>query len=382
MVWVRSPVYFYKRGETFYFSRAVPSDLQHRFDKRKVEVSLRTKSEPRARKSAAALSDRLERYWDSLRMEMIYSRELGLSVVEEGTARQASKLTFDEVLELYHRLKGVGKTKLFFQGSERSIRYLKDCLGHNSVDGLMPGDAGLFRDYLLERGMSASSVKRVIASIRAILNLAIRERGLSGPNIFNGVFIPEDPDKRSRPPIPLGEIQRIQNECRSADDEPRWLLALISDTGVRLAEACGLLRSDFELTDTIPHLVIREHPWRRLKTSSSSRKIPLVGAALWAAGRIMEQPGQFAFPKYCSPNECKANSASAALNKWLKPRVSESCVIHSFRHSLRDRLRAVECPPDIADAIGGWTTVGVGQGYGEGYGLALKRKWMRQLASP
>ena len=315
-------------------------------------------------------------------MEMIYSRELGLSVIEEATARQASKLTFDEMLELYHRLKGVGKTKLSFQGSERSIRYLKDCLGHNSVDGLMRGDAGLFRDYLLERGMSASSVKRVIASIRAILNLAIRERGLSGPNIFNGVFIPEDPDKRSRPPIPLGEIQRIQKECRSADDEPRWLLALISDTGVRLAEACGLLRSDFELTDTIPHLVIREHPWRRLKTSSSSRKIPLVGAALWAAGRIVEQPGQFAFPKYCSPNECKANSASAALNKWLKPRVSESCVIHSFRHSLRDRLRAVECPPDIADAIGGWTTVGVGQGYGKGYGLVLKRKWMRQLASP
>ncbi|MGY8937010.1 MAG: DUF6538 domain-containing protein [Alphaproteobacteria bacterium] len=37
MVWVRSPVYVYKRGEMFYFSRAVPSDLQHRFDKRKVE---------------------------------------------------------------------------------------------------------------------------------------------------------------------------------------------------------------------------------------------------------------------------------------------------------------------------------------------------------
>jgi len=51
MVWVRSPVFFYKRGETFYFSRAVPSDLQHRFDKRKVEVSLRTKSEIRARKN-------------------------------------------------------------------------------------------------------------------------------------------------------------------------------------------------------------------------------------------------------------------------------------------------------------------------------------------
>ena len=69
MVWVRLPVYFYKRNDTFYFSRSIPSDLQHRFKKRKIEVSLRTKSESKAAKSAAALSERLERYWDSLRME-------------------------------------------------------------------------------------------------------------------------------------------------------------------------------------------------------------------------------------------------------------------------------------------------------------------------
>ena len=379
MVWVRSPVYFYKRGDTFYFSRAVPSDLQHRFDKRKVEVSLRTKSETKAGKSAAALSDRLERYWDSLRMEMIYSRELGLSVIEEAAAQKRSNLTFDEVLKLYHRLKGVGKTKLFFEGSERSIRYLKDCLGHNSIDGLMPGDAGQFRDYLLDRGMSSSSVRRVIASVRAMLNLVIKEYGLSGPNIFNGIFIPKDLHKKERPPIPADEIKTIQNECMSVDDEPRWLLALISDTGVRLAEACGLLNSDIQINDAVPHLVIREHPWRRLKTSSSSRELPLVGAALWAAERITKRQTEFAFPKYCSQTECKANSASATLNKWLKPRVTENCVIHSFRHSLRDRLRAVECPADIADSIGGWTTVGVGQGYGRGYGLDVKKKWMLEL---
>ena len=86
MVWVRSPVYFYKRKDTFYFSRAVPSDLRQRFNKRKIEVSLRTKSQVKAARSAAALSDRLERYWDSLRMEMVYSRELGLRAAPEVKA--------------------------------------------------------------------------------------------------------------------------------------------------------------------------------------------------------------------------------------------------------------------------------------------------------
>ena len=101
MVWVRSPVYFYKRNHTFYFSRAVPSDLCHRFNKKKIEVSLRTKSEARAAKSAAALSDRLERYWDSLRMEMIYSRELGMSVVpDEVSNANQTKLSFSDALAL------------------------------------------------------------------------------------------------------------------------------------------------------------------------------------------------------------------------------------------------------------------------------------------
>jgi integrase len=77
--------------------------------------------------------------------------------------------------------------------------------------------------------------------------------------------------------------------------------------------------------------------------------------------------------------KCNANSASAALNKWLKPRLPEGCVIHSFRHSLRDRLRAVECPSDIVDAIGGWTTEGIGQRYGKGYDLNVKARWMEMI---
>ena len=81
---VRLPVYFYKRNDTFYFSRSIPSDLQHCFQKRKIEVFLQTKSESKAAKSAAALPDRLERYWDGLWMEMIYSRELDLRVTPDS----------------------------------------------------------------------------------------------------------------------------------------------------------------------------------------------------------------------------------------------------------------------------------------------------------
>ena len=380
MVWVRLPVYFYKRNDTFYFSRSIPSDLQHRFKKRKIEVSLRTKSESKAAKSAAALSDRLERYWDSLRMEIIYSRELGLRVAPDAkTTISAKSFSMTEALALYHRLKGNGKTKLFFESSERSMRYLTDCLGHDDFAAIEISDAGRFRDFLFDRGMSSSSVKRVFSSVRAVINFAIREQGLSINNVFSGTFIPDDEAKTQRLPIPTEVLLTIQHECMQVDDEPRWLIALISDTGMRLSEACGLLTSDICLDGEMPHITVVTHPWRRLKTGPSSRQVPLVGASFWAAKQIVKQGHQFAFPKYCHESKCNANSASAALNKWLKSRVPSGCVIHSFRHSLRDRLRAAECPADIIDAIGGWTTEGVGHQYGKCHDLKVTYSWMKKL---
>ena len=44
-------------------------------------------------------------------------------------------------------------------------------------------------------------------------------------------------------------------------------------------------------------------------------------------------------------------------------------VMHSFRHSMRDRLRAVNCPSGMIDQIGGWSKRSGGEGYGEGFGL-------------
>ena len=72
-------------------------------------------------------------------------------------------------------------------------------------------------------------------------------------------------------------------------------------------------------------------------------------------------------------------SASAALNKWLKPRVNEDAVMHSLRHSMRDRLRAVECPSEMIEQIGGWSSSTVGSSYGKGYELPVLAKWMKMM---
>ena len=174
-----------------------------------------------------------------------------------------------------------------------------------------------------------------------------------------------------RKTISLAGIRLIQSECKRLDDDMRWLVAILSDSGMRLSEGAGLLRSDIKLNADVPHVVIQRNPWRGLKTVASERCVPLVGAAHWAAQRIMEEPSgdKFAFARYNRGGLTNGNSASAALNKWLKTFVDKGCTIHSLSHSMLDRLRAVDCPSDIIDQIGGWTREGVGEGYGEGHAL-------------
>ena len=377
-MYTKSPHYLYRRNGTYYFSRQVPSDLQTRFNKNRVVISLRTPSEQKAINSANKLADRLETYWNTLRLELFHTKELKLSFLDNEKVK-SEKLKLSEALDVYIKLKGKGKDKLFYQTAKRNVSYTIECFGNVDINSLKPIDAGKYRDFLFNKGLSTSSVKRVFSSINAVINISINEIGINMINPFSGTFIPDDNKKKTRLPIPIENIRNIQAECKNLDDDNRWLIALISDTGMRLSEATGLLSGDIILDAIIPHINLINHPWRRLKTKGSNRVIPLIGSSLWAAKRVLEAGNTYAFPRYTNENKCNANSASNGLNKWLKPRIPNDCVIHSFRHSLRDRLRAVQCPSDIVDAIGGWSTSGVGQTYGSGYNLDIKHKWMKKI---
>jgi integrase len=99
---------------------------------------------------------------------------------------------------------------------------------------------------------------------------------------------------------------------------------------------------------------------------------------LLGASSEADNGSDFAFPRYNRTSPPQPILPVQHLNKWLKQYVPAGCTMHSFRHSMRDRLRAVQCPADITDQIGGWTTDGVGQGYGSGYPLSVLRDWLEK----
>ena len=48
---------------------------------------------------------------------------------------------------------------------------------------------------------------------------------------------------------------------------------------------------------------------------------------------------------------------------------------------MRDRLRAVECPKEIIDQIGGWSSSDVGESYGVGFQLNNLNRWLGYIST-
>jgi integrase len=390
----KSIPYTFIRGGYFYFSRRVPADLQQHYRYPRVVQGLRTASISQAKVRANIAAAKLDAYWSHMRL--IKSEVIGLSLVKEPNLgagllaitpctpikKPSESPTLLDALNMYLKQKGKGRPQTFKAAAVRSCNYVINVSGNKALSEYTRQDALQFRDFLVNRKLTGSSVTRNFSYVKAVINFALSELALDIRNQFTGVYHDRAAGVLVRKPIPIDGVHKVQTECRKIDDDMRWLIALVSDTGMRLAEAAGLSKADFIGLDCdAPHIHLIKHPWRNLKTTSSQRLIPLSGQALWAAKQIVStpSPSEFAFPRYNTQSNTAANSASAALNKWLKQYVPSGCTMHSFRHSMRDRLRAVQCPADIVDQIGGWQTDGVGHSYGSGYPLDVLSVWMRKV---
>ncbi|MFC0201239.1 tyrosine-type recombinase/integrase, partial [Paracoccus rhizosphaerae] len=268
------------------------------------------------------------------------------------------------------------RNKTAQQQYDRAWAMLLGITGDALLKDIRREHANQFVEKLRARGITSDTISKYVYQIKPVLDTGIREFELGISNPFESLTIagsgPEKPHERL--PYTQEELEAIQQRCREMDDQRRWAIAMLSDTGARQAEVVGLRKDEVNLTGDVPHILIRPNENRRLKNAQSERKVPLVGEALWVAQRAMTTEGDNLFPVF-QPKKAGAafnpNSASAALNKWLKENklAKEGQGLHSFRHTLVDRLRDAGVPKDVREQIGGWKSQGVSEGYGKGFSL-------------
>jgi integrase len=257
-------------------------------------------------------------------------------------------------------------------------------IGDKVVEEVTRVDGRDFIAKLTATGVATATTRRRVKAMHAILAKYFDEKDIARKNPFAKLeIVGEGEDTEVAIPYSKNELDKLIAAAKAIDDDPRWLVAIVADTGARLSEVAGLALADIHLDGPVPYVDIRPHPWRRLKNVETAREVPLVGAALWAAKRVNETstPGQsFAFPRYNKTKLTAGDSASALLNGWIKGAVvGLQHTVHELRHTMADRLRNVQCPADVRFAIGGWARPGVGEGYGKGYRLEVKAEWLSKV---
>ena len=208
------------RDGIYYFVRRVPDDVKSYYSSDRISMSLRTKSNGVAIRATKSICQRLDDYWLGLRLQKMDIPAIHL--VSSNEDLDDSSPLISDSLDLYLRLKGEGKDKTFIRTATRNVEYIIKVLGNKSIRSYSSIDASKFRDWLIEQGMSLSTVKRVFSSVKAIINLTIQEHGLDINNPFSKTYMPEIEDKQYRQSIPTETIKHIQSLCREYDDDLRW----------------------------------------------------------------------------------------------------------------------------------------------------------------
>lgn len=345
-----------------YYNRRVPSHAVNAFGSL-LRVRVKDQAE------ADRLTRRLNDIWAEERVSVPIDLQTLLSVV---TTRQGCLTSIAAEYVEIRRIQANPTTSSAMLLAELSGDMAIDCYGRQ--------DARNFVRVLSDRGMRTTSIRRRLNCLSAVFNYAYAEYEIVGRNPFSRVMIAgEGSDRVKRHPVPTESLSSLYEACLATDRPLRWAVPVIGETGCRIAEIIGLRKVD--VASDCSSIRIAAHPARRLKTSGSERTLPLVGYAQSAMQKLMAaNENDYLFPTYLRDGEILATHAGNTLNKWLKLQ-TEGKTAHCLRHAFRDRLRAVECPVELLDALGGWSVVqGAGRRYGSGYTLEQKRHWLAKIA--
>ena len=246
------------------------------------------------------------------------------------------------------------------------------------ISKLTKEDARKWRNMRVVAGKAPETVRRERNDICAVIALARSELDAAGINPFSELILPKAKVSRQkqRVALPPEVVEGVYNALSGQRRDLLQIWTLLDFTGARPSEISQLQVGEIIVDHPIPHVVIQERDDRTLKTSWSTREVPLVGAALQAAAQVVRgvnDPTAPAFPRFYG--EGGMDRLSQALKRRIRVLTKDKRhVPYSLRHNMKDRMRAKEIFQDTARAIQGHAyTGGEDAAYGGPASLEQKR---------
>ncbi len=244
-------------------------------------------------------------------------------------------------------------------------------------------DAQIYYEYWLDRisgseggkGISPNFANRNFGNMRKLFRIYANWLALDTRNPFGGLsFRNRKGGKRVVPPFEIEWIRTkilLPGALGHLNEEARFIFLALIETGCRPSEVCNLRAEDIKLEHEVPHLAIRFHCDRIIKTEASVREIPLLGVSLEA----MKHAPQ-GFPRYRD----KETNLSATLMKALRSAnllPSEIHGVYSMRHAFEKRMQEAGLDYDLRCRLLGHANSR--PQYGDGGSLEWRRGQLKKI---
>lgn len=260
----------------------------------------------------------------------------------------------------------------------KAVKNFIKVAGDKEVKAIAKTDTLALRDWWIGRieneELKSKTANKDFIHLKEVLKTVSKHFGwkLKIKHLFHDLMFEEDTEQTRLPFTTEQIIALLQDDrLQDMDEDARWLITAMSETGARNTEIIGLLPEDIRLDVDIPHIAIVSRKKRKLKTKYSKRIIPLVGYALDA---FVARPN--GFPQYREHPDVLTNKANKFLReKGLFP--SEKHSAYSLRHGFQDRLTAVNAGERVQTDLMGHRFNR--EKYGNGASLEQKKEWMDKI---
>ena len=376
-----------RRDSRFYFRSRVPKDLKSHYGKNEILVSLKTSDKRVADYELAKIKVKIYADFARLRGE-VFGFEFK-SVIENQSLENSAAIipvksgpTIQYLIE-YWASQSEKRPRTIMEAHTARKRLFK-ITRLKYANQVEKKHIISFKDKLLANGLSIATIGKQLNILKAIFSVAVNN-DLIEHNPLLGVKLVK-PKGLPKPRIPFSsdDIKTIFNSpIFTKDERPAggageacfWLPYIALWTGMRLEEIGQLLVSDIKCHNDIHFINVGtdEFSTKRLKTSSSHRRIPihpeLIRLGLLDYVEQMKQEQSITlFPKLV---ENVNYQRTALFSKWFGRYLRRTIGItdkrktfHSFRHGFKEACRIAEIPKDIHDKLTGHQSTDVGDGYG------------------
>jgi integrase len=266
----------------------------------------------------------------------------------------------DAILDTYLDFRNI--TGYARSEAETVWRTFKELTGNKPLKDCTRDDGRKLAQHFKDAGNKSATIIKKVSWLRAAVELAIDE-GRMTFNAFRNV-VPKGGDALRIKPLSDADIEVCKKNLSALSEPDRLLFRFLAATGARLGEPFQI---DGEATELgVRYIVIGS------KTEASQRRVPL------PAGLLAYLPEKIVGPLFTGD----ASAASTRLNRFLDEcgLTDPSLVVHSLRHRMKDRLRAVGCPLDVQYELLGHEKRTVASGYGVGSPVPLLKEWLDRAA--